>query len=266
MRAKKRLGQHFLKDKSVVKTVIDAGNLSDDDLVLEIGPGKGVLTEAILGRGARVVAVEKDPDMVKILEEKFSEEVKKGKLLVAKKDIRDFESYSAKLLKGEKYKLLANIPYYITGEIIRTFLSSPNQPNLMVLLVQNEVADRIVAKDGKESVLSISVKAYGRPRKIKKVSKKAFSPVPKVDSAVLAIENINKDLFRDISEEKFFKVLKAGFAHKRKKFLSNLEAICEREKIKNVFHRLGIPENTRAEDVSLENWKRIIETTFPRSE
>lgn len=251
-----KLGQNFLIDRSFVKEIISSGDLSNADVVLEIGPGKGVLTEALLEQADRVVAVEKDPKLVRFLKEKFAHEIKEGRLELVEKDIRDLNLQTYNL---QTYKLISNIPYYITGEIIRTFLSGDTQPDRIVLLVQDEVADRIVAEDGKESILSISVKAYGSPEKIVKVPKEAFSPAPKVDSAILVIKNINKSFFNDLPEEKFFTILRAGFAHKRKKLLTNLSESFFKEKITSVFEEMGLSENTRAEEVSLRQWKAIVE-------
>lgn len=252
-----KLGQNFLINKSVVEEIINSGDLSNTDVVLEIGPGKGVLTEALLKKAGRVVGVEKDSKLVHLLKEKFAHEIKEGKLELVEKDIRDLEPETLGLMSGA-YKLIANIPYYITGEIIRTFLSGDSQPEMIVLLVQDEVADRVVSKDNKESLLSISVKAYGIPEKVLKVPKEAFSPAPKVDSAILVIKNINKDFFKGFSEVEFFTMLKTGFAHKRKKLMTNLSEIFPKEKITVAFKEAGLIDNTRAEEVPLEKWKRLI--------
>lgn len=164
-------------------------------------------------------------------------------------------------LKPKAYKVIANIPYYITGLIIRLFLESDVQPENMVLLVQKEVADRIVARDKKESILSLSVKAYAEPKYILKVSKKLFRPVPKVDSAVIAINNIGNSNFKDKKEmENYFNIMKLGFAHKRKMLVGNLSQLFDREDIINVFKKLKINENARAEDINLTDWLKLAES------
>jgi 16S rRNA (adenine1518-N6/adenine1519-N6)-dimethyltransferase len=252
-----KLGQNFLIDKSMVEEIINSGNLSNADVVLEIGPGKGVLTEALLEKAGRVVAVEKDSGLVRLLREKFATQIKEGGLELVEKDIRDLETETFGLKPGA-YKLIANIPYYITGEIIRTFLSGDYRPERIVLLVQDEVANRVVSKNDKESILSISVKAYGIPEKVLKVPKEAFSPAPKVDSAILVIKNINKDFFKGLSEKDFFTILKTGFAHKRKKLMTNLSEIFPKDKIITAFKETSLTENTRAEEVSLEKWKALL--------
>lgn len=267
MRPNKTLGQHFLKSRRALKQIVGAARIQTSgedettETVLEIGPGKGVLTEALLEAGARVVAVEKDQNLLPLLEEKFGAEIDAGKLTLIAGDILEIEPEKIGLKKGA-YKIVANIPYYITGQIIRTFLSGTCQPTLAVLLVQKEVAARIVARDGKESLLSLAVKAYGEPRRIANVSREDFSPAPKVDSAILLIDNINKNFFTHISEETFFEILHAGFGHKRKKLIRNLETletVADQETLKNIFADCDISENARAEDLRLEDWKKLTE-------
>ena len=246
---KKSLGQHFLRSESALRKIVDAGHLSATDMVLEVGPGEGVLTKLLLKQGGKVVAVEKDDRLIPVLEQTFASEISSGKLELVHADILDFDlSYK---LKAISYKLVANIPYYITGVLIRKFLESEAQPSTMVLLIQKEVAKRIVAKDGKESILSISVKAYGVPRYIDTVKAGAFSPPPKVDSAIIAIEDISKKFFSEVSEEHFFGVLKKGFAHPRKLLSSNLGIPS------SVLRACDIGEKARPENLSKENWKLL---------
>jgi 16S rRNA (adenine1518-N6/adenine1519-N6)-dimethyltransferase len=254
MPAKKSLGQHFLTNTGIVASIAEAGAVSAGDTILEIGPGRGILTAELLQRGAKVTAVEKDAELIPFLEEKFAKEIKTKQFILIHKDILDFQPESYKL-KAISYKLVANIPYYITGAIIRKFLTEPNQPGKMVLLVQKEVAERIVAKDKKESLLSISVKAYGQPKYVKTVKAGSFTPPPKVDSVILLIDRVSRDFFTGISEERFFEVLRAGFAHKRKQLFGNLRAVFNEKTLKEKMARCGILENTRAEDLKTEDWK-----------
>ncbi len=254
MRAKKSLGQNFLTSKAVLRDIISASDISDTDVVLEIGPGKGFLTSEILQRSARVVAVEKDDVLVEFLKEKFENEIKTKKLILINEDILDFQPEKYKL-ENSKYKLIANIPYYLTGQIFRIFLESNFQPSKIVLMVQKEVAERVVARDGKESILSVSVKAYGVPHYIKKVSAKYFSPKPKVDSAVILIDKISKKFFSDsLKEQDFFKLIKTGFAFKRKVLLNNLSKTYEKQKVVEVFDVCGIPQKERAEKLEIKDW------------
>jgi len=254
MKAKKSLGQHFLRSEKALTSIVSAGKLSAEDVVLEIGPGEGVLTEKLLAYGLQLVAVEKDDQLYENLKAKFARELTNGKLTLVHGDILDFDLSK---LKAQSYKLIANIPYNITGAILEKFLSSGHRPSMMVLLVQKEVAERIVARDSKESILSISVKAYGDPRYVEKVLAGSFVPAPKVDSAIIAIENISGDFFSQFSEQAFFQILKTGFKSKRKKLSSNLSGVYPKEKVLEAFQSLGLNENTRAEELSAEKWGNL---------
>ncbi len=243
-----KLGQHFLRDMSVIQKAVQAARLSKKDTVLEIGPGKGVLTRALLKEAKRVIAVEKDPRLFEELTRTFAHEIEEKKLTLLCEDIRTF-ALSRYKVQGTGYKVVANIPYYLTGEILRLFLSGENQPELMVLLVQKEVAERIVAKDKKESILSLSVKVYGEPKIIAQVKAGAFSPPPKIDSALLLIDRISRARFRArADEDRFFTLVKAGFAQKRKTLKGNLTKA-------GFIHEAG---NTsiyiRAEELSCKEW------------
>ncbi|HEY4516969.1 MAG TPA: 16S rRNA (adenine(1518)-N(6)/adenine(1519)-N(6))-dimethyltransferase RsmA [Candidatus Paceibacterota bacterium] len=249
-----RLGQHFLKNFAYAQKLAHAAGVGTGNTVIEIGPGKGILTEALLKTGARVIAIEKDETLVHVLEEKFSEQVVSGTLKIVNDDVRNF---GLRNIEGE-YVLAANIPYYITGEIVRAFLTAEHQPRTMALLVQKEVAQRIVAE--KESILSLSVKAYGTPKIVARVNRKHFSPPPSVDSAILVIENISTVFFTEISEGDFFKVVRAGFASKRKMLAGNLARVFHKEKVSAAFAKCEISEKVRAEDVALAGWKCLTAT------
>ena len=252
MRAKKQFGQHFLNSESALQKIVLAGELTKEDIVLEIGPGKGALTTQLLKHAGKVIAIEKDRDLIPLLREKFSKEIESETLVIIEQDILDFDPESI----PEKYKLVANIPYYITGLILEKFLSSVHQPTLAVLLVQKEVAQRIVAHDKKESILSMSVKVYGKPKIIAKVPAGAFNPAPKVDSAVLLIENISKYFFQNLDETKFFSMLKAVFGKKRKQIGGSLsDFIKNKEKALEILKKTNIGEKNRPEDLKLDDWK-----------
>jgi 16S rRNA (adenine1518-N6/adenine1519-N6)-dimethyltransferase len=257
-KAKKSMGQNFLKSQEALRKMCESGDVNGKDIILEIGPGKGALTEKLLGEAKQVLAIEKDRELIEILNEKFANEIKNKKLILVEGDILDFETKDYSIKKGE-YKIIANIPYNITGAIFKKFLSSEIQPERMVILIQKEVEERIVASDGKESILSLSVKVYGTPKYIMKVHKRFFSPEPKVDSAIIAITNISRNNFKTVAEEKnFFDIIKAGFAHKRKVLRKNLEN--EQKTLKNIdiiFEKLNINPKARAEDVKLETWLEI---------
>ncbi len=254
MKLKKSLGQNFLRSKSVVKKILDVSEISKNDIVLEIGPGEGIMTEELLSLGKKVVAVEKDDRLIPLLKEKFKEGLDSGKFELIHSDILD---QNIQEIISKPYKVVANIPYYITGQILRKFLESNFQPNSMTLMVQKEVAERIVAKDDKESLLSLSVKIFGEPIYVKTVKKSLFRPEPNVDSAIIIIKNINKEKLGGAKEELFFKVIHAGFAHKRKQLLANLSGVVSREKLLEIFIKLHLNQKIRAEDVNLDTWVKL---------
>jgi 16S rRNA (adenine1518-N6/adenine1519-N6)-dimethyltransferase len=219
------------------------------------------LTRALLGAGARVRAVEKDDRLIPVLAQEFKKEISSGALEIVHGDV--MEMPMGEILKGaaEKpsngYKVIANIPYYITGALIRSFLSASAKPSLMVLMVQKEVAQRIVARDGKESVLSISVKAYAKPELVMNVARGNFFPAPNVDSAVIRLSNIQDPFGSAATESRFFEIVKAGFAQKRKKLISNLESVMPRAELEKRFAELGIDGNARAEDMTTKFWMSL---------
>jgi 16S rRNA (adenine1518-N6/adenine1519-N6)-dimethyltransferase len=254
---KKSLGQHFLHSAQYLQMIIDAADITPGEQVLEVGPGDGALTAALLEKGANVVAIEKDHRLIPVLREKFKKHDISKQFKLHEADVLHYD-ISKYGFQGEKYKLVANIPYYITGALIRKFLTSEVQPTSMVLLIQKEVAQRI-ARDTKESLLSLSVKAYGEPKYIKAVPAGAFSPAPKVDSAILQVAHISRAHFPNKkSEEKFFTLIHAGFAQKRKLLKRNLELVLGKESAARLAHA-GIPENARAEDVGLTQWLKLAE-------
>lgn len=262
-RAKKSLGQNFLKSKKALADIVQAARITPGDTVLEVGPGKGALTGALLAAGAHVIAIEKDRELIPLLKESFTEAIHTKQLELIDGDIVEFEPADHPLLK-KTYKLVANIPYYITGLLFRKFLESAHQPEVMVFLVQKEVAERIVARDGKESILSISVKAYGTPKYIGKVGKEYFSPAPSVDSAIIAVYDISKQKLNGIPEKAFFDLLHAGFAHKRKKLAGNLKEGApgyDKETISTAFSACSIDPDARAEELSVEQWICLAQNT-----
>jgi 16S rRNA (adenine1518-N6/adenine1519-N6)-dimethyltransferase len=253
MRAKQSLGQNFLMHARTAERIAEAAQIKNTDTVLEIGPGTGMLTGPLLTLAKKVIAVETDQELVPVLKEKFATEAEEGRLEILLQDIRTFDPSS---IKGE-YKLVANIPYYITGEIIRTFLSGTHKPSSMTILVQKEVAVRI-ARDKKGSLLQMSVRAYGTPVYEFTVPRGAFKPAPNVDSAVLSIRDITSSAFATpAEEERFFAILHAGFAHKRKQLAKNLEEVSSKESIDSAFLELGLIPTIRAENLTIDAWKKL---------
>lgn len=258
--AKKSLGQHFLHSPSALAKIIEAAHIAPEETVLEIGPGTGILTETLLGTGAKVIAVEKDQRALEGLGEKFRNEVKEGKLVLQYGDILETDRATFGLTDGG-YALVANIPYYITGAILESFLEHAPRPDRMVLLVQKEVAQRIIAADKKESILSISVKAFGVPKIIALVPRGAFVPPPNVDSAILSIDAVSGNKFteRGLEIRRFFDLVKTGFAHKRKYAKSNLAPLISTEDLDSAWAKAGLDEKIRAEDMTLDQWIRLLD-------
>lgn len=241
MRAKKSLGQHFLMHARIAERIAVEAGVNHDSVVLEIGPGTGILTRELLTRAKKVIAIEADESLCEKLRGDFAREIAEGRLELVHDDIRSFD-----LSAVDGYEVVANIPYYLTGELFRLFLTAERQPRHMTLLVQKEVAERI-ARAKKQSILSLSVKAYGTPKYLFTVKRGAFVPAPNVDSAVLTMRDISRRNFKDSEQEsRFFNLLHAGFAHKRKYVRSNLADAG--------FDSGAIPLKARAEDLSLDDW------------
>jgi len=241
----KKLGQNFLIDKNVLEKIIQTADLSISDIVLEIGPGLGILTEKLAEKVKKIITVEKDKKMINILKE----------ILYTHKNI---ELINNDILKTtiqlpKKYKLIANLPYYITSPVIRKFLQEKNKPELMVLMIQKEVAQRICSKD-KMSILSVSVQFYADAKIIKYVSNNSFYPKPKPDSAIIKI--IPKK-FPDINVKKFFQLVKIGFSSKRKKMINNLKALFDKKELEKIFKKINLNINIRAEKLSINDWLRL---------
>jgi len=250
LRAKKSLGQHFLIDEGVLDDIVNAANLSTGDSVLEIGPGLGVLTDRLVKKAGKVLAIEFDEKMIEVLKNiVFS-----PNLQIENENVLKFNL--GKLPKN--YKVVANLPYYITSPIIRNFLEFKNKPQIMVLLVQKEVAQRIVAKPGQLSILGVSVQFYSKPEIINIVPKTSFWPPPKVDSAIIKIEVYKKPIF-EVDNKKFFRIVKAGFGEKRKQLANSLSGGLQlsKEDIIKYLNITGIKENSRAEELSLSQWNDL---------
>lgn len=259
---KKSLGQHFLNSDYVPKRMCDAGAVGANDVVLEIGPGTGVLTREILRRGAQVVAVEADQRAIESLQETFTAEIANRQLTIFHDDARklNMSKYS---LQDQAFKVVANIPYYISGLLFRQCLESTIQPTDLVFLVQKEVAQRI-ARDQKESILSMSVKVFGDPTYICTVTRGHFTPPPAVDSAVIAIHNINQTTLieNNLSTEQFFALLQLAFGQKRKQLVSNWskDPAIDRTALMTLLKQAGIPATVRAEDLTIEQFVTLCST------
>lgn len=258
--AKKSLGQHFLNNSRVPALMADAADVCGNDTVLEVGPGTGVLTKELLSRGARVIAIEADVRAIEALKSTFSEEIAAKTLLLVHDDVRNVDLTALGLRPGA-FKVVANIPYYISGLLFRLFLEHDVYPSTLVFLVQKEVAERI-ARDPKESILSLSVKVFGEPRYVKTVARGNFNPPPNVDSAVIAVSHISHERLGDVPRDFFFSVVHEGFKSKRKQLLGNLSDLADRTTLTHTFSTLDLREDVRGEDVPLAKWLALADKLY----
>lgn len=249
----KQLGQNFLVDLSIIKTIVEESALNPQDYVVEIGPGLGILTHELTKHAQQVDTIEIDRFLIDYLQKTFSE-------------IQNLKIIHADALKTalpqKPYKLIANIPYYITSPLLRHFLS-PQQPQefrpaLIMLLVQKEVAEKICAPAGAQSILSLQVQIFGKPKLIQKVPAHYFHPIPQVDSALLKIDVYPQPLITNIPF--FFKIIKMAFSQKRKTLLNSLASGLQlpKEKILPILEKTEIEANKRPQSLSIEEWEKLI--------
>jgi 16S rRNA (adenine1518-N6/adenine1519-N6)-dimethyltransferase len=241
----KRLGQNFLIDKAIVKKIIKTADIKASDNIIEIGPGIGTITQEL----AKAIVIEKDREMVKILKQTI-----KNNIEIVQKDILKYE------IKIKDYKVIGNIPFYLTAPLIRKLLESKNPPKEITLIIQKEVAQRICAKPPKMSILAVSVQLYAKPRIISYVSKKSFWPCPKVDSAIIKISDISSDI--EVDKSLLFKIVKAGFSQPRKQIINNLSKKLKlnKEEIELWLLKNNIQPKQRAETLSIDDWIKLTNT------
>lgn len=247
----KSLGQHWLRDREALSHIADCAELTSDDTVLEIGPGLGTLTSELLRRAEKVIAVEFDGELARKLPGQFP-----GKNLeVVQSDILKFDL--ATLPAG--YKVVANVPYYITSKIVKMLMTTGNKPSVTVLLVQKEVAQRLAAKPGQMSILAISAQLFSEVSLGNIVPAKLFTPPPKVDSQVIILKTRLTPFLTDVSETDFFTVVKAGFSAKRKKLRSSLAGGLKLSKseVEIILNKANISPDVRAETLDLDAWVRL---------
>jgi 16S rRNA (adenine1518-N6/adenine1519-N6)-dimethyltransferase len=248
----KSLGQHWLRDRTVLEHIADCADVQPDDTVLEIGPGLGTLTSELLRRADKVIAVEFDPDLARKLPGQFP-----GKnLTVVHEDILQFDL--SQLPAG--YKVVANVPYYITSKIVQKLMTADNKPSITVLLVQKEVAERIAARPGDMSILAISTQVYAETSLGDVVPAELFTPPPKVDSQVVILATREQPLVTSDQEKAFFRVVKAGFSARRKKLRSSLSGGLgiSKQDAEELLATAGISADARAEDLSIADWLRLL--------
>ena len=248
VRTQKSLGQHWLRDEGSLRAMCEAADVSADDTVLEIGPGLGTLTELLVRRAKRVVAVELDEKLARDLPARVTAD----NLETVQQDILKFDFTALPV----GYKVVANIPYYLTSNLIHVLSESPNPPAKAALLVQKEVAERAAAQPGDMSMLSVMAQFYWKVSLGKVVPAELFMPVPKVDSQILVLDRRARRLFSGIDPKLFFRVAHAGFAQRRKTLLNSLAGglHLSREATAQLLERAGIAPATRAQALSLRDW------------
>lgn len=251
MPTKKSLGQHWLKDREILATIADAGEIEATDTVLEIGPGLGTLTSELLKRAEKVVAVEIDGALARKLPGQFP-----GKNLeVVNQDILEFDLTTL----PKDYIVVANVPYYITSKIVKYLMTSENKPSRTVLLIQKEVAERIAAEPGEMSILTVSTQIYAEAELDILVPAEFFTPPPKVDSQVVVLHTRDEPLVQPELEKEFFRVMKAGFSAKRKKLRSSLAGGLgiSKPEAEALLAQANIDPSARAEDLDLSAWSDL---------
>jgi 16S rRNA (adenine1518-N6/adenine1519-N6)-dimethyltransferase len=248
--AKKSLGQHWLRDEASLQAMCQAANVQSEDTVLEIGPGQGTLTELLVQQAKQVVAVEFDQKLAAEL----PKQIKTGNLQIIHQDILSFDFTSL----PHNYKLVANIPYYLTSNLIRVISETPNSPRSATILVQKEVAQRVAAEPGDMSLLSVTAQFYWQVSLGREVAAELFTPPPKIDSQILIMQRRPQPLF-DVDTKAFFRLVKAGFAQRRKTLLNSLGGGLHfsREETEKLLHAANIEPARRAQTLSLEEWHNL---------
>ncbi len=252
----KSLGQHWLKDRSYLESIADAAAITSNDTVVEIGPGLGTLTSVLLARAGKVISVEFDAELARKLPGQFP-----GKNLeVVQSDILSFDFTSL----PPEFKVVGNIPYYITNKIVRKTLESSHKPTVSALLVQKEVAERIAAAPGEMSMLALAAQVYAEASLGVEVPRKYFTPPPEVDSQVIVLKTRAEPLVDAADQADFFRLARAGFSEKRKKLRSSLAGGLHLEKtaLDATLQKLGISPEARAQELSIDDWKRLQRELF----
>lgn len=256
IRPKKSLGQNFLIEPSGLRKVLSAAELQGDEQVLEIGAGLGSLTVLLAQNAREVIAIEIDQTLFPALQEAISQY---KNVKTAHGDILELDLTN--LLSDEPFVVVANIPYYITSAIIRKLLETQKRPTHMVLTIQKEVAERIIARDGKMSLLALSVQIYGKPELVATIPAGAFYPAPDVDSAVLKLSLYEQPIIEDANTDAFFKLATAGFSQKRKTLRNSLAAglgISAQES-EGLLDKAQIQSTRRAETLHLQEWQQLLD-------
>ncbi len=248
--AKKSLGQHWLNDENSLDLIVQAAQVKDNQLVVEIGPGTGHLTAKLLKITEHLIAVEIDESLLNKLTNRFKKEIENGYLVLKNTDIRRFDFNALE----KDYKIVANIPYYLTSYLIRLISETDNQPLLAVLLIQKEVAQRLTEGPGKMSLLSIAAQLNFDVQTKEVVEAYLFEPAPKVDSQIVVLERKPKKMFDDIDYQDFLKFISNCFIMKRKKLTNNLFRFFDKKIVNQAFDKLKINKDVRPQDLDLNQW------------
>jgi 16S rRNA (adenine1518-N6/adenine1519-N6)-dimethyltransferase len=261
LRPSKGLGQNFLVNQAILEKIVAAAELTSDDTVLEIGAGLGTLTEQLARAAGRVVAVEIDERMVAVLHDTLSGF---GNVEIVQSDILELDPATL-VTPAARYTVVANLPYYITSAVLRHLLEANPGPQRMVVTVQREVAERIVAQPGEMSVLSVSVRFYGRPQMLFRIKPGSFYPSPGVESAVVRVDTYDAPPVDVEDADAFFRILKAGFAQRRKQLRNTLAGGLHLppEQVASKLQQAGIDPKRRAQTLSLEEWARVTRALSP---
>jgi len=264
MFSKKSLGQNFLKNKDSVKKIIDTLSLKDGDVIIEIGPGHGELTSELVssGKNIKIITVEKDESLISLLQKKFGSSIKiaTGDALVLLPKIIKKEG-----LNHKEFKILGNIPYYITGYLLRTLGELPKKPSVVILTIQKEVAERLCAKPPKMNLLAASVGLWGETKIISYIKKSEFSPVPKVDSAIIFI-TIN-DLKKDALWKTYYSFIKTLFKQPRKTILNNLsKTAVSKNELLEMFSDLHISKDARPQNLDIKTIREFSKMMYNKIE
>ena len=255
---RKELGQHWLFDSAILQDIARTAGVEKADTILEVGPGLGTLTKVLLAHGAEVTAVEFDKELYDQLREDAAHSQDSKRLHIMNQDILKFDLNQL----PADYKVVANIPYYLTGKLLRLLTGTTNPPRSMTQLVQKEVAVRLAARPGQLSIIAVSVQLFGDVALGSVVPAEAFTPPPKVDSQIIYIKRRDAPLFPDLDHKSFFRMVRAGFGEKRKKLRSSLAGGLHLDKTRadEWLKAAGIPPDARAQALSLEGWYRLWQT------
>lgn len=259
LRAQKKFGQHFLTDPRILESIANAGDVSPDDIVLEIGPGLGHLTRVLARRARRVIAVEIDAELAARLRNEFANA---SNVAIERGDILEYDLIDlvgSDLEPAPPFKVIANLPYYITSAILRHLLEATHKPRVIVVMVQRQVAQRLIARPPMMNLLAVSVQCFARARIVRTVAAGAFYPRPQVDSAVVRLDILDIPVVDPPDTARFFDIVRAGFGEKRKQLRNSLAHGLGSDpfQIESILAHLHIDSSRRAETLSLDEWAAL---------